>query len=69
MLAAGLIVVAHNSAGPKEDIVRDERFLATNEEDYYLKIFQALKGTPQQKYDWIKQNRAKAQVFGEKAFK
>jgi hypothetical protein len=28
MLAGGLIVVAHNSAGPKEDIVKDEQFLA-----------------------------------------
>jgi hypothetical protein len=27
MLAAGLIVVAHNSAGPKEDIICDENYL------------------------------------------
>lgn len=45
MLAAGLIVVAHNSAGPKEDIVKDEKFLATNEEDYYTKIYKVLKAS------------------------
>lgn len=28
MLAAGCLVVAHNSAGPKFDIIRDDRFLA-----------------------------------------
>jgi alpha-1,2-mannosyltransferase len=28
MLAAGLLVVAHNSAGPRFDIIREERFLA-----------------------------------------
>lgn len=31
MLAAGLIVVAHNSAGPKEDIVRTAEYLADGE--------------------------------------
>ena len=28
MLAAGCLVVAHNSAGPKLDIIQDQRFLA-----------------------------------------
>jgi alpha-1,2-mannosyltransferase len=30
MLAAGLIVVAHNSAGPRFDIIKEERYLAEN---------------------------------------
>ena len=38
MLAAGLIVVAHNSAGPKEDIIKDENYLAQSKEDYVQKI-------------------------------
>lgn len=38
MLAAGLLVVAHNSAGPKFDIIREERFLADKKEDYASKL-------------------------------
>jgi len=39
MLAAGLIVVAHNSAGPKLDILSDGvGFLCENIEDYILSI-------------------------------
>lgn len=39
MLAAGLIVVAHNSAGPKLDILaNDVGFLCENLEDYVLSI-------------------------------
>lgn len=39
MLAAGLIMVAHNSAGPKEDILVDNiGFLCENLEDYVLSI-------------------------------
>lgn len=34
MLAAGLIVVAHNSAGPKLDIIKDETFLASTKDNY-----------------------------------
>ena len=39
MLAGGLIVVAHNSAGPKEDILRDGvGFLCEEVEGYVLSI-------------------------------
>jgi hypothetical protein len=38
MLAAGLLVIAHNSAGPKYDIVRESRYLADKKEDYAEKI-------------------------------
>lgn len=38
MLAAGLIVVAHDSAGPKLDIIRDSQFLASAKEDYIAKL-------------------------------
>lgn len=43
MLAAGLIVVAHNSAGPKMDILADEiGFLCENTEDYVFSIVRIL---------------------------
>jgi len=38
MRAAGLIVIAHNSAGPKLDIIKNSRFLADKKEDYAVKI-------------------------------
>ena len=38
MLAAGLIVVAHNSAGPKQDIIKEPSFLAQTKDDYIQKI-------------------------------
>ena len=36
MMAAGLIVLAHESAGPKTDIIKDSScgFLCTDEESY-----------------------------------
>lgn len=43
MIAAGLRVVAHNSAGPKLDIVKDKiGFLATSPSEYANKISLAL---------------------------
>jgi alpha-1,2-mannosyltransferase len=47
MMAAGLIVVAHNSGGPKSDIVvpyqgRETGFLATTAEEYASAIHKAL---------------------------
>jgi len=38
MLAAGLLVIAHNSAGPKFDIIKDSNYLADRKEDYAAKI-------------------------------
>jgi hypothetical protein len=54
MLAAGLIVVAHNSAGPKFDIIQDENYLANVEEDYYNKISKILALSPEQRSKLIK---------------
>ena len=42
MLAAGLIVVAHNSAGPKQDIIKDDLYLAESKQDYVDKIRQII---------------------------
>lgn len=44
MMAAGLLVVAHNSGGPKSDIItpRKTGFLASTAEEYADAIHQAL---------------------------
>lgn len=40
MIAGGLIVVAHDSGGPKMDIIRDQYgFLATTAQEYAYDIF------------------------------
>jgi len=55
MMAAGLVVVAHNSGGPKTDIVKDlvrggERqecrtgFLASTEDEYCARMYEVLSG-------------------------
>jgi alpha-1,2-mannosyltransferase len=41
-IAAGLLPVAHNSAGPKEDILKNEDYLAETAEEYAGKIRRAL---------------------------
>ena len=38
MLAGGMLVLAHNSAGPRYDIIKDPNFLASSEEEYYQKM-------------------------------
>jgi alpha-1,2-mannosyltransferase len=48
-IAAGLIPVAHNSAGPKEDTVQDQRFLAEEASEYTGKILMALKCDDEQR--------------------
>lgn len=46
MLAAGLIVVAHNSAGPKEDILtEDSGLLCDDLEDYVMGIVKIMQFT------------------------
>ncbi|KAG9414057.1 asparagine-linked glycosylation protein [Aphanomyces cochlioides] len=43
MMAAGLVVIAHNSGGPREDIVKDGTgYLATTPEEYASHIFDIL---------------------------
>lgn len=51
MMAAGLIVIAHDSGGPKSDIVQVEEsqrtgFLANNEAEYAEALFRALTMEP-----------------------
>ena len=46
MMAAGMLVVAHCSAGPKLDIIKDENFLAIEENDYIEKLEKIAKMEP-----------------------
>ena len=44
MLAAGLIVIAHNSAGPKMDIIKNNEvgFLCDTEDDYVEALIKSI---------------------------
>ena len=68
MLAAGLIVVAHNSAGPKMDIIRDEDYLADTKEDYIQKLRTILDSSDEQLRQISDANRKKALKFSEEEF-
>lgn len=65
MLAAGLIVVAHNSAGPKQDIIKDEVYLAESKKDYIEKIRDIIEKDEKQLNEISNLNRRKASSFGE----
>ncbi|KAM3141182.1 hypothetical protein pb186bvf_006787 [Paramecium bursaria] len=69
MLAGGLIVVAHDSAGPKEDILRDRvGFLCEEVEDYVLSIVQILQMNDFEIQQMQTQGRKRAQQFSEESF-
>ena len=65
MLAAGLLVVAHNSAGPKEDIIRDQEYLADSKEDYFTKITSILSKSDAEIIELSEKSRKKAISFAE----
>ena len=69
MLAAGLLVVAHNSAGPKFDIIREERFLADKKEDYASKLRAIIQAPTSELTRLSKLGREKSKTFGEASFK
>lgn len=72
MMAAGLIVVAHNSAGAKEDIIAPHKgvvcgYVAENE-DHYVSIILNILST-YEKIDPVKQNAViRADSFSDEAF-
>jgi len=68
MLAAGLIVVAHNSAGPKQDIIKDEQFLAESKEDYIDKLRKVIDSSEEELNSFSDLNRKKADSFSEEEF-
>ena len=77
MMASGLITIAHNSGGPKADIIiplepskSRTGFLASTEEEYADALFEALKDDPRSSdYTQIRSNgRISAQRFSDEVF-
>jgi alpha-1,2-mannosyltransferase len=73
MMAAGLIVVAHNSGGPKSDIVvpyqgRQPGFLATTAEEYATAIHNALSLSPSESADLRRRAQASSTRFSDEVF-
>ena len=75
MMAAGLIVVTHNSAGAKDDILVNDRegnkpgFLVDTDNDYLNQIEEILIRYDQIKSQYIISSRKKAEEFSDEAFK
>ena len=70
MMAAGLITIAHNSAGPKEDIIGNEQnsvgFLASSKEEYADCILRAFEMYDQKAgQEMIKNARQKSLKFSD----
>lgn len=70
MMAAGLLVVAHNSGGPKEDIVQDREtgFLATAAEEYAAAIEECLEMTDSEANEMRRNAKKSALRFSDEAF-
>lgn len=75
MMAAGLILVTHNSAGAKDDILvnyKDENnigFLVDNENDYINQIEEILLKYNEIKTLYVNSSRKRAEKFSDEAFK
>lgn len=69
LMASGLITIAHNSAGPKEDIIKNEQdgFLATTPQEYSNYIAQGLLRYSDLQYI-IKNARVKVGKFSQENF-
>ena len=70
MMAAGLIVVAHNSGGPQTDIIHDAQtgFLATTVDQYAVALHQALTMPAAQAAHMRRAARQSAQRFSDEVF-
>ena len=77
MMASGLITIAHNSGGPKADIIvpleHDKSitgFLASTEEEYADALFQAFKHNPRSPNNTVIRTNARisAQRFSDDVF-
>ena len=70
LMASGLITIAHNSAGPKLDIIDNEKngFLATTPEEYAEIMSKVFSGYPNY-LDVRKNARKKAEKFSDEIFK
>jgi len=74
MMAAGLIVVAHDSGGPKSDIVvtspstKQTGFLAANAKEYAHALNDALSMPPDESRSMRQRARERAQLFSDDVF-
>lgn len=74
MMAAGLIVVAHNSGGPKSDIVVPWHggivtgYLASTPDEYAAAIYKALTLSPEAALKLRRAARESSQRFSDQAF-
>jgi alpha-1,2-mannosyltransferase len=70
MMAAGLLVIAHDSGGPKSDILNPgvSGFLATSAEEYAEAIYQALTMDPQADMEMRKKAQESALRFSDTEF-
>jgi len=73
MLAAGLIPVAHDSGGPRSDIIQPgvNGYLATSEAEYAREILKVLllkEQEPEQHKEMVKRVRESARRFNDEAF-
>eukprot|EP00019_Armaparvus_languidus_P009645 CAMPEP_0168581046 /NCGR_PEP_ID=MMETSP0420-20121227/1163_1 /TAXON_ID=498008 /ORGANISM="Pessonella sp." /LENGTH=228 /DNA_ID=CAMNT_0008615287 /DNA_START=426 /DNA_END=1108 /DNA_ORIENTATION=- len=73
MMAAGVIVVAHNSGGPKEDIVRpymskQTGYLASSVDQYAIALAQALSLTSEQQKTMQLAAREAVKQFSDESF-
>jgi alpha-1,2-mannosyltransferase len=75
MMAAGLIIVTHNSAGAKDDILKSEDgeekpgFLVNNDEGYISQIEEILLRYNEIKNKFISSSTRRAERFSDEAFK
>ena len=74
MMAAGLIVVTHNSAGAKNDILVSEGdmkpgFLVNNENEYVGQIEEILIRDNEIKSQILNSSKQRAEKFSDEAFK
>ena len=73
MMAAGLILVTHNSAGAKDDILKNEGekpgFLVNNENEYIARIEEILVRYDEIKGQIINCSTKRAEKFSDEAFK
>jgi alpha-1,2-mannosyltransferase len=67
-IAAGLIPVAHNSAGPKMDIVKRADWLAESAEEYANKVQKALDLSGEDRARVVSELRDELAIFGVEAF-
>ena len=69
MIAGGLIVIAHDSGGPKLDIIKNENgFLASNNEEYVDHMIEIISKSSEKLNQMRTSNREAMDRFGDEVF-